>query len=311
MLLLVAAQPQALPPTRMSVRHVRTTIEAVAQLKGTDSILNDSLQLVILVNDQIGEYTELVDTLRSYKAHLNIYLIDPHQSSQSAYAQGLTGITSHWPDPSELQTWFSAAALQPTALRTHDALTQLANQAYFNRQAEHEIAYALRHQQPLSMLLIQPETETSLRYVASHLQRQLRLEDLLARIDADTFGVLLRGTQQVDAHRIAERLLLKDVPFAVAVGQLPLSEDDVTVVYNQWLQQMQIVLQQALLTVQQTKQSLISTIEAAPAPAVFNSQQLNQWLQQPQQHENQVFEHLKPLLARYPHWLTDAQRRKL
>lgn len=102
---------------------------------------------------------------------------------------------------------------------TRDALTGAYNRRYFEDRIISEIAYARRHSTELSLLIIDldkfksvndsyghPTGDVVLQQVASTLQRQMRTEDLLARIGGEEFAVLVRDINLANAAHFGERL---------------------------------------------------------------------------------------------------------
>jgi len=100
-----------------------------------------------------------------------------------------------------------------------DDLTRTHNRRHFDAALEHEIAYASRHRETLSVLLIDLDHfkrvndehghamgDGVLRGVAEHFAAHLRVEDLLARYGGEEFAVLLRGQDAHGARQTAERL---------------------------------------------------------------------------------------------------------
>ena len=100
-----------------------------------------------------------------------------------------------------------------------DALTGAHNRRYFAERLAAEVAFARRHREPLSLLLLdvdyfrrinehygQPVGDRVLSEVTASCQRQLRTEDVFARYGGDEFAVLLRGIRSKGALRAADRL---------------------------------------------------------------------------------------------------------
>jgi diguanylate cyclase (GGDEF)-like protein len=102
---------------------------------------------------------------------------------------------------------------------TRDPLTLLHNKRYFDERVQGEIAYAARHDQPISLLLIDVDHfkeindtlghqagDAALRDVATLMSRTVREEDLLARLGGDEFVVVARGLDAAQTITIAERI---------------------------------------------------------------------------------------------------------
>jgi diguanylate cyclase (GGDEF)-like protein len=102
---------------------------------------------------------------------------------------------------------------------TRDALTSVYNRRHFDDRLAAELAYAKRHETEVSLVLVDIDFfklvndthghaggDAVLRQIATTLQKQLRVEDILSRIGGEEFAVILRGTGTVGAIRLAERL---------------------------------------------------------------------------------------------------------
>jgi diguanylate cyclase (GGDEF)-like protein len=102
---------------------------------------------------------------------------------------------------------------------TRDALTRAFNRKYFGERLLAEIAHARRHKNQLTLLMLDLDRFKSinddhghlagdmvLRVVASHVQRLIRIEDVLARYGGEEFVILIRSTQHKDAGKLAERV---------------------------------------------------------------------------------------------------------
>lgn len=100
-----------------------------------------------------------------------------------------------------------------------DALTGAYNRAHFDERLHGEIAYAVRHQTELSLVLFDLDHfkrindghghaagDAVLRYVAAVVSSRIREEDVFARQGGEEFAVLLRGIGLAGAARAAERL---------------------------------------------------------------------------------------------------------
>ena len=112
------------------------------------------------------------------------------------------------------------ALLQQMA--THDALTGCFNRHHFFDVAEREYALAVRHQQPLSVIMLDADHfkqindthghligDQALRCIADTCHLTLRATDILARYGGEEFVVLLPNTDQEGAFQIAERIRLQ------------------------------------------------------------------------------------------------------
>ena len=116
-----------------------------------------------------------------------------------------------------------------------DVLTGLMNRRGFVRRLEEEISRANRHNQPLSLLLLDvdafkdyndrfghPEGDSALRGVAQILQQSVRNYDVVARHGGEEFAVIAPNTDRAAAGVLAER-------FRNAIESAPWQKRSVTV----------------------------------------------------------------------------------
>ncbi|MFK5912857.1 MAG: GGDEF domain-containing protein [Woeseiaceae bacterium] len=109
------------------------------------------------------------------------------------------------------------ARLEPLA--TRDQLTNLFNRHYFTSEIVHQINFWRRHQQPLSILLIDVDHfkkvndtyghiagDYALKTIADICLQQVRDVDTIARVGGEEFAVLLPSTAINGAMQMAERI---------------------------------------------------------------------------------------------------------
>jgi len=102
----------------------------------------------------------------------------------------------------------------------HDGLTKAYNKRYFLDRLPTEIAYALRHKTPLSLLMFDVDHFKKVNDTYGHLagdavlatlsqiaSTTLRTEDLFARYGGEEFAILCRGVSAGDASVLGRRLL--------------------------------------------------------------------------------------------------------
>ena len=102
---------------------------------------------------------------------------------------------------------------------TRDALTRAFNRKYLNERLIAEIAHARRHKTQLALLMVDLDRfkaindghghlagDMVLRVVAAHVQRLIRIEDVLARYGGEEFVILVRSTALDDAAKLGERV---------------------------------------------------------------------------------------------------------
>jgi two-component system, cell cycle response regulator len=100
-----------------------------------------------------------------------------------------------------------------------DPLTGAENRRSLDGRLVSEIAFAMRHKRPVSVILLDidffkqvndrhghPAGDEVLRTVAEAIRNQLRTEDVLARYGGEEFAILLRDTALPEAVLVAERL---------------------------------------------------------------------------------------------------------
>jgi diguanylate cyclase (GGDEF)-like protein len=100
-----------------------------------------------------------------------------------------------------------------------DPLTRAYNRKYFDERLDAELAYSLRHDTPLSLLVFDVDHfklindthghvvgDQVLVQLVQHVLRVIRAEDVLARYGGEEFVVLSRGIREPEAVAFAERL---------------------------------------------------------------------------------------------------------
>ena len=100
-----------------------------------------------------------------------------------------------------------------------DALTGVHNRRHLDQRLRAEVAFAGRHQSPLSVLLLDidhfkkindtfghPAGDAALRALGERLQRTVRTEDIVARYGGEEFVVVARGIPAPGAWLLAERI---------------------------------------------------------------------------------------------------------
>jgi diguanylate cyclase (GGDEF)-like protein len=119
---------------------------------------------------------------------------------------------------------------------TRDALTGLYNRRHFDERFKAELAYAKRHRFDLGLVMVDIDHfkhindshghatgDLVLKQVAAALARQLRTEDLIARIGGEEFAVLLRGIGPQGCACLAERLRLGVQVLSVSADSTPIA----------------------------------------------------------------------------------------
>lgn len=109
-----------------------------------------------------------------------------------------------------------------------DDLTGVHNRRFFNDSLDHEMAFAIRHEHPLCVMLLDIDHfkaindefgheagDTILKQLAERIADALRNEDVFARLGGDEFAIVTRGLPLASAIEAAERLrtLVSGRPF--------------------------------------------------------------------------------------------------
>jgi diguanylate cyclase (GGDEF)-like protein len=140
-------------------------------------------------------------------------------------------------DDLELQ---AEQALYESSVR--DPLTGLHNRRHLDERLRAELAFALRHETPLSVLIIDVDHfkkindtlghvagDTALKGLGDRLHRSVRAEDVVARYGGEEFAVIARGIKAAGALLLAERIretvartrvpyLAESIGFTVSIG---------------------------------------------------------------------------------------------
>ncbi|MEN9221640.1 MAG: GGDEF domain-containing protein [Thermostichus sp. BF3_bins_97] len=126
--------------------------------------------------------------------------------------------------------------LQMASAAIYDPLTGLYNRRFFMGQLELEIQFAQRHHTPLYVFYFDLDGfkgindrwghlagDQALMQAAQRLQGQIRKEDLLARLGGDEFALLVRGIEESQIMRLAERFRQAIESLVVELGSEPLT----------------------------------------------------------------------------------------
>jgi diguanylate cyclase (GGDEF)-like protein len=116
-----------------------------------------------------------------------------------------------------------------------DPLTRAHNRRYLVERLASEIAYAIRHETRLALIMFDLDHfkrvndthghlagDDVLREISALVTRMIRTEDVFARFGGEEFVVLARGIEHVNAGRFAERL-------RVAVERLDIASENIVV----------------------------------------------------------------------------------
>jgi diguanylate cyclase (GGDEF)-like protein len=113
---------------------------------------------------------------------------------------------------------------------TRDPLTRAFNRKYLSERMLAEMAHARRHKSELALLMFDLDRlktvndthghlagDMVLRVVAAHVQRLIRVEDVLARYGGEEFAILVRSTALREAATLAERVRSTVAELRIAV----------------------------------------------------------------------------------------------
>ncbi len=121
---------------------------------------------------------------------------------------------------------------------TRDPLTQSYNKRFFIEQFEKDFSHALRHQLPLSLVMLDadhfkrindnhghPAGDHVLQRLAATVMASLRTEDAFCRVGGEEFAVIMRDCTEDEAVQLAERLrrLIASTQFVYGGQQLPVT----------------------------------------------------------------------------------------
>lgn len=126
--------------------------------------------------------------------------------------------------------------LYESALR--DRLTGIFNRGYFNNRLESDVAFALRHGKPLSLVMFDidhfknindtlghPAGDAMLKALAERVQGTTRSEDIYARYGGEEFALICRDVDALRAAKAAYRILdtVSSTPFELDDARLELT----------------------------------------------------------------------------------------
>jgi len=248
------------------------TRESLKQTRPTATRLRDRCTLRVLVGPNIGRVIA-VDPLGSIVGRgedADIRLDDPGLSRSHArifrmgdgyYLQDLGSTNGSWVDgapvtgptsmPDGCRVAFGPSVVlavqlqdvteQEASLRLYqstirDGLTHVYNRRYLDKRLAEEVAFALRHQATLSVLMLDVDHfkqvndnfghqagDSVLRVLAATVGRLVRTEDVLARYGGEEFCIIARGIDARNASIFGERLRRTVEGVSAPVGERSIS----------------------------------------------------------------------------------------
>lgn len=184
-----------------------------------------------VIEDRDGRYV-LLDAGSTNGTYANGSRIEEHALEEGDKIQiGATSVlrfTYHDDVDADFQR-----SLYESALR--DRLTGLFNRGYFSHRLESDVAFALRHEKPLSLVFFDVDHfkaindgfghaagDLVLQELADRVGSTTRSEDILARFGGEEFVLICRDVDAIRALRAAERIIevVTSRPFALPGTEL-------------------------------------------------------------------------------------------
>ena len=247
---------------RVSLRKVLDAefdvIEAEDGEAGWEALLADPQIQVVLTDagmPRLDGY-DLIARIRAHHEpriqHIPVNMVtaaDDEATRQRALALGATDFITKPFDKAQLLARVRAQARADQTTRdlaetsealiehaTDDALTQVRSRRYFLRRGEQDLAFAHRHQQDLSVLVIgidgfetiqaqHPETTSDdiLVFVAHNLKQAIRTEDTLARSADAQFAIIAPTLGGAEADMVCNRIRQQIAAHPLNIGNTPMS----------------------------------------------------------------------------------------
>lgn len=197
-------------------------------LKGDRTTIGRGLQTDVRINDEGISRTHAVVEVED-----GDYLLSDAGSTNGTYANGNKVDRYKLQEGDKIQIGASSVLkftfhedadedfqrnLYESALR--DRLTGIFNRGYFNNRLESDVAFAMRHGKPLSLVLFDiddfeqinqslghPVGDRVLKAVAERVAGTTRSEDIFARFGGEEFALICRDVDALRASRAAYRIM--------------------------------------------------------------------------------------------------------
>jgi diguanylate cyclase (GGDEF)-like protein/PAS domain S-box-containing protein len=161
-----------------------------------------------------------LDGTRRYWSTYRFPFVDPDgERFVASLAIDVTRASVAEAEVAHYQRELEAANAQLHELSITDALTGVKNRRAFDERVQHEFALAVRHNLPLSLMMLDAdhfksfndtfghaEGDVMLRSMAATIQSSVRNTDMVARYGGEEFAVILPNTNQEEAKLLAERI---------------------------------------------------------------------------------------------------------
>lgn len=189
--------------------------ERAAEARTRDLIVLNGGRLV-----QTYEPENSLDGVRRYWSTYRFPFVDPDgERFVASLAIDVTRASVAEAEVAHYQRELEAANAQLHELAITDALTGVRNRRAFDERVQHEFALAVRHNLPLSLMMLDAdhfksfndtfghaEGDVVLCSMAKTIQVSVRETDMVARYGGEEFAVILPNTTENDAKQLAERI---------------------------------------------------------------------------------------------------------
>ncbi|MEH6491962.1 EAL domain-containing protein [Halopseudomonas sp.] len=210
-----------------SVITGRTSADAVGRnildLSGDEEIRKQFSQLHLLLNNQDrwqGELTARRRSGESFPIWLQLAVVRDQSGQVTHYVGFFADLTTHRQTEEQLQY-----------LTNYDALTQLANRNLFNERLQEATSQARQHEHQVALLHIDLDrfkqinvslghavADSLLQEVAKRLRAAVHPQDLLARLSADEFVLVIEQPENDKALAVAANVVLDAVRQPMQIG---------------------------------------------------------------------------------------------
>jgi len=231
----IRLEPEALERVRESKKRAFVVVlsgdrmgEMFPLKEGDRTTIGRGLQTDVRINDEGISRTHAV-----VEEDNGSYFLDDAGSTNGTYANGKKVSRYELQEGDKIQIGASSVLrftyhdafdedfqrnLYESALR--DKLTGLFNRGYFNNRLESDVAFALRHGKPLSLIMLDVDHfkqindehghaagDHALKILAERISGTTRSEDIFARYGGEEFALICRDVDALRAARAAYRIM--------------------------------------------------------------------------------------------------------